>query len=468
MSKNYLLKTFAAAMAAGTMMTSCSEDPILNEGNNNTDNGTDVTESISKYVIAASVDDANYLLAADTLSEGNISVQNNGLTTESSTQWVFWGDKYLYRLVYNQGNAGVTSSYILNSEGKIQERDNTYEIKRFTSYGIYKDYIITTSTGDLGNELADENGYLPQGFLVSYLDVKNETFTSNKDVIMAENYLGNGEFVTLSGIQESNDKIYSVAVPMGLSKYGVKAEGGKYVKYPDLVKTESGGSGSSSYEKGELQWTQYPDECWVAIFNDETLQNPTLIKTDKISYACGRMKSRYYQTIWSAENGDIYVFSPSFAKTMTDKRQQTTLPAGVVRIKAGESQFDESYYCNLEEQTGGKSFVRCWPISEDYFLMLMYDRPLTETGYTANQLAVFKAEDMKLTYVSGLPASETISGFGNTHYVDDNGIINVAVTTTDGSQPTVYQIDPATATATKGITVASEQIRGIGKLTFGE
>lgn len=467
MTKNYLLKTFAAAMAAGTMMTSCSEDTILNEGNN-TDNGTDVAESISKYVIAASVDDANYLLTADTLAEGSISVQNNGLTTESSTQWVFWGDKYLYRLVYNQGNAGVTSSYILNSEGKIQERDNTYEIKRFTSYGIYKDYIITTSTGDLGNELADENGYLPQGFLVSYLDVKNETFTSNKDVIMAENYLGNGEFVTLSGIQESNDKLYSVAVPMGLSKYGVKAEGGKYVKYPDLVKTESGGSGSSAYEKGELQWTQYPDECWVAIFNDESLQNPTLIKTDKISYACGRMKSRYYQTIWSAENGDIYVFSPSFAKTMTDKRQQTTLPAGVVRIKAGESQFDESYYCNLEEQTGGKSFVRCWPISEDYFLMLMYDRPLTETGYTANQLAVFKAEDMKLTYVSGLPASETISGFGNTHYVDDNGIINVAITTTDGSQPTVYQIDPATATATKGITVASEQISGIGKLTFRE
>ena len=287
MSKNYLLKTFAAAMAAGTMMTSCSEDPILNEGNNNTDNGTDVTESISKYVIAASVDDANYLLAADTLSEGNISVQNNGLTTESSTQWVFWGDKYLYRLVYNQGNAGVTSSYILNSEGKIQERDNTYEIKRFTSYGIYNDYIITTSTGDLGNELADENGYLPQGFLVSYLDVKNETFTSNKDVIMAENYLGNGEFVTLSGIQESNDKIYSVAVPMGLSKYGVKAEGGKYVKYPDLVKTESGGSGSSAYEKGELQWTQYPDECWVARNSSESYsykdrQNQLCLRTYEV------------------------------------------------------------------------------------------------------------------------------------------------------------------------------------------
>ena len=47
--------------------------------------------------------------------------------------------------------------------------------------------------------------------------------------------------------------------------------------YEDLVKTH-GGSYCSSYKKGELQWTQYPDECWVAIFNDETLTNPVFAK----------------------------------------------------------------------------------------------------------------------------------------------------------------------------------------------
>ena len=57
-------------------------------------------------------------------------------------------------------------------------------------------------------------------------------------------------------------------------------EDGKWVKYPELVKTEDGGSNSSSYEKGELQWTQYPNEAWVAIYNDENFNNPTLIRTD--------------------------------------------------------------------------------------------------------------------------------------------------------------------------------------------
>ena len=470
MKKNYLMTGLAAALLVGGVFTSCSDDDPVNPdngGNGNGNGGGSTSEAVSSYVVAASVGDANYLLTADTLGDGSISAKNNGLTTESGTQWIFYKDKYLYRLVYNQGNAGVTSSYVLNAEGKIKERDNTYEIKRFTSYGIYGDYIITSSTGDLGEEYADENGYLPKGFLLSYLDVAKETFTTNTNTILSENYLGNGEFVTLAGILQANGRIYSAAIPMGLSKYGVKAEEGKYVKYPELVKTESGGSGSGAYEKGELQWTQYPNEAWVAIYANEKFKNPKLIKTDKISYACGRNRSQYYQTIWTADNGDVYVFSPSYAKTMTAEVQKTTLPAGVVRIKANAEEFDPDYYCNLEAQTGGKAFLRCWHITEDYFLLLMYDRPLTESGFAAKELAIYKGEDKSLTYVKGLPSTDVISGFGNTPFSED-GIAYMAVTTTDVSQPAVYRIDPKTATATKGLTVEAEQISGVGKLTAAQ
>ena len=470
MKKNYLMTGLAAALLVGGVFTSCSDDDPVNPdngGNGNGNGGGSTSEAVSSYVVAASVGDANYLLTADTLGDGSISAKNNGLTTESGTQWIFYKDKYLYRLVYNQGNAGVTSSYVLNAEGKIKERDNTYEIKRFTSYGIYGDYIITSSTGDLGEEYADENGYLPKGFLLSYLDVAAETFKPNDTKVkayMSENFLGNGEFVTLAGILEHNKKIYSAAVPMGLSQYGAAVDGGKYILPGNetLVKTEDGGSNSSAYKKGELQWTQYPNECWVAIFDDAAMTTKKLIKTDKISYACGRFKSQYYQTIWEADNGDIYVFSPSYAKTMSDVRQRTTLPAGVVRIPDGQEDFD-SYYCDLEEQSGGKSFLRCWHIADDYFLLLMYDRPLTETGFEAKELAVFKAGSKKLTYVTGLPSADLISGFGNTPYTE-NGYAYMAVTTTDG-HPAVYKIDPSSATATKGVTVEATQITGIGKLS---
>lgn len=443
------------------LTTSCDDD-MTGSGNGSSTDGDGKGQSA--YVVAASVGNANYLLTTGTLSQGAVSAKNNGLTTESGTQWIFYKDKFLYRLVYNQGNAGLTSSYVLNAKGKVEERDNTYEIKRFTSFGIYGNYIITSSTGYLGNAYADKNGYLPKGFLLSYLDVENATFTTNSNVLMAENYLGNGEFVTLAGLLQVGGKMFSAPIPMGLSKYGVKAEGGKYVKYPELIKTESGGSGSSTFEKGELQWTQYPNEAWIAIYANEKLENPKLIRTDKISFAAGRFKSQYYQTIWAADNGDVYVFSPSYARTMTAPVQQTTLPAGVVRIKAGTEEFDPDYYCNLEAATGGKSFLRCWHITDDYFLLLMYDRPLSEKGFAAKELAVYKGGSKTLTYVKGLPAANLIAGFGNAPFTED-GAAHIPITTTDGSQPAIYRIDPATATATKGITVESEQISCVGRLT---
>lgn len=423
------------------------------------------------YVIASegtfSNSTTNALLSASTLDEGVIGMEH-GLVNDGASYWVFWGDKYLYGLTYNQGNAGTTRSYVMNDDYSLSARSAEYAVRRFTTVGIYDKYIMTTSTGDGPTEWADENGFLPKSILVSLLDVEAETYTTNNTLeehYLAENFLGNGEFVTLAGIEQVGDRIYSAAVPMGLSQYGVKADGGKWIRegYADLVKTEAGGSGSGAYKAGELQWTQYPDECWIAIFTDQTLATRTLIKSDKISYAAGRNKSQYYQMVWGTESGDVYVFSPSYAKTMSDERQRTTLPAGVVRIKAGEMEFDDSYYVNLEELSGGLSFQRTWYIGDMKFLMLMYDSVL-EPGKSmvANKIAIFDAENSTLSEVTGLPAATSITGFGNAPFVE-GGKVYIAVTVSDG-YPSIYVIDPKTAVAECGITVQATKIGAIGRM----
>ncbi len=425
------------------------------------------------YVIASqgtfSNTTTNALLTAESLDGGTIGMEH-GLVNDGASYWVFWGDKYLYGLTYNQGNAGTTRSYVMNEDYTLEARPAEYAVRRFTTVGVYDKYVMTTSTGDGPTEFADENGYLPKAILVSLLDVEAETYTTNNTLeehYLAENFLGNGEFVTLAGIEEVDGKIFSAAVPMGLSQYGVKAEGGKWVRegFADLIKTESGGSGSSNaYKEGELQWTQYPDECWVAIFDDQTLETKRLIRNDKISYAAGRNKSQYYQMIWESESGDVYVFSPSYAKTMADDRQRTSLPAGVVRIKAGTEEFDDSYYVDFEALSGGYSFLRTWYVGGDKFLMLMYDAPLAP-GVTmvANRLAIFDAEASTLTYVTGLPNSDVVTSFGNAPYVED-GKAYVAVTTSD-SYPAIYAIDIDSAEATKGLTVAATQVGCVGRMS---
>ena len=434
--------------------------------------GTQDNDAVRPYVLATqgtfTGNTTNALVTASDLNSGVVGM-TNGLVNDGASYWVFYGDKYLYGLTYNQGNAGTTRSYVMNDDYTLAARPAEYAVRRFTTFGIYDRYIMTFSTGDGPAEWADANGFIPKSFLVSYLDVEAETYTTNNTLeehYLSENFLGNGEFVTLAGVEEVDGKIFSAAVPMGLSQYGVKAEGGKWVKpgNEDLVKTEAGGSGSGAYKEGELQWTQYPDECWVAIFEDETLAERKLIRTDKISYACGRNKSQYYQMIWTAESGDVYVFSPSYAKSMADERQQTTLPAGVVRIKAGTEEFDPNYYVNIEALTNGISFLRTWYIGGSKFLMLMYDMPLAPaTTMTASRPAIFDAESASLTYVEGLPSAERISGFGTAPYSED-GKCYIAVTLTD-DYPAVYAIDAATAVATKGLTVEATQIGGIGRLS---
>ena len=457
--KSIFALLFAAALVA------CETMPSGNHDN-------PATEGPRPYVIATqgtfSNTTTNALLTASTLDGGVVGMEQ-GLVNDGASYWVFWGDKYLYGLTYNQGNAATTRSYVMNSDYTLSARSAEYAVRRFTTVGIYDNYIMTTSTGDGPQELADENGFLPKAILVSLLDVEAETYATNntlEEQYLAENFLGNGEYVTLAGLEQVGGKLYSAAVPMGLSQYGVKAEDGKWVRegFEDLIKTESGGSGSSNaYKEGELQWTQYPDECWVAIFDDETLGSKRLIRTDKISYAAGRNKSQYYQMIWQAESGDVYVFSPSYAKTMVDERQRTELPAGVVRIAAGSEEFDEGYYVNIEALAEGRSFLRTWYVGGSKFLMLMYDSVLEPAKtMTATELAIFDAEAATLTPVSGLPAKSSISGFGTVPYAEQ-GKVYIAVTLTD-NYPSIYVIDTATAVATNGLRVEATQIGGVGRL----
>lgn len=460
---NSLWRVFMTALIPVALLSSCSD-------NDEPGNGNEPDDSNGKFVFATTVQGSNatsyVLLTGENLDGGTLSTVNNGLLNDGATQWVFYKN-YLYALTYNQGNAGTTRSYILGNNGQMKARSTEYRISRFSSYGAYNDDIITMSTGEGPASFADAHGYKPMTLLVTYLNVLNETTRTNDTstgLYSMENFLGNGEYVTLAGAEQSGSRLYCGAVPMGLSQYGVAYENGKWVRpgFEHLVHTEAGGSGAGAYKAGELVGTQYPDECWVAIYDNESMLNPVLAKTDKISTPCGRFRSQYYQTVWAADNGDIYVFSSSYSKTMTDPAQKTTLPAGVCRIPAGSTKFDD-YYCNIEAQTpgGNRSFMRCWPAGGNCFLMVMYDKSLTEKSPAATELAIFDAAAKKLTYVTGMPSN--IKSIGKTVYSQD-GKVYIPVNV-ENEQPAIYAINTATAQATKGVSIEATDITGFGFLT---
>lgn len=441
---------YFAVLSACCLSAACSNDDSVPAPGNG---------SGSAYVVVGTANSAAYLMATESLGEGNITSKGNGkeVSAGNSSTWFFFGDKYLYHLSYSQGQAGTISAYYLDADGRIQARAKQYSILNFWTYGMVGNYIVTSATA--AGDQTDSDGNKAYVLNFNILDVEKEN--SRTMSIPSEDFLGNKEYVMFSGLLEANGKIYTAVVPLGCSPYGVKA-GGVLPGNEDLVTGNETGTGGGRTEGGSLSGTQYADYCWVAIYDDITFTNPTLVKTDKLSYACGRMRSAYYQTIWAADNGDVYVFSPSYAKTYTDART-TTHNSGVMRIKAGATEFDEAYgYVDIEALSGGHPIYRCWHICDDCFLLQMYVDGYNISGKGTNELAVYKGESKSFTKVSGLPSD--ISSISSKNPYCENGAAYISLGTESGENPCVYRIDMASATAEQGITVAVDEINAIGKL----
>ena len=473
MNKQFFSSAAIAALSLGCMLlAACNEKPT--DGPDGPGTGT---ETISRYVIVAEAgsgsQSATYLVTSESLDEGSVSPDGNGWETQSASNWIYYGDRYLFGFQYNDGNQGTGFSFRLGEDGSVIE-DRQYTFNRTTTYGTWGDNVITAST-NAGTDEQDAEGNYAYYLQFNYLSVTNGNSSTGSH--NAENFLGNGERVSFAGFVEANGKLYTSVVPMGMSHYGVNTFPWA-IQDPSYVANGSGGSGSGQYTAGMIPSTQYPDSAFVAIYSGDNFdETPVIARTGKIGFASGRMRSQYYQTIWAADNGDLYVFSPGYGRTTTTpvtnndgtqfNRVQGKLPSGVVRIKAGETGFDPSYYVNIEELGNGNPMFRCWHISGDYFLLQMYSggaENMSGTSAPRNELAVFKGEEGTLTIVTGLPSADHLSSIGTPY--SDNGTAYIPITTTDGSNPTIYRIDAATGKAEAGLTVTDAiSVSALGRLS---
>ena len=158
-----------------------------------------------EYIIVASSDKASYLIQTDGLTSGQLSIVRNGKETDTGTAWLFYKDKYLYRLAYNQSNAGTGSSYYIGSNGMIAQRNILFEIKsRFTTYGIFGQHLITAASGATA-DMDAATGLPKYGVTFTYIDVEAKTL-STKTVVTENMVDDRGEYYTVSGSVEHGGK----------------------------------------------------------------------------------------------------------------------------------------------------------------------------------------------------------------------------------------------------------------------
>lgn len=451
---NRQLLASLAILVAGTVMFSCSDD--------NDATAEEETEDEGQYVIAAASSDASYLLQSSTVGEGEVSIVGNGVEAESATHWLFPQNKYAYGLQYNQASSGVVNSFVLDENNALTKRSIEMTMPRFTAFGTYEQYLLLGAAAATDQYADNDTEKANPKYGITFTIVDAEQQVQTQYTLVTENLTGNGEYYTLSGFQGINNRIYTSLIPVGTSAYGVAQGGASASANQDLI--------SSS---GTISGTLNPNAVSIAVFSgvDGFATTPTIVQDSRISYATGRYRSQYYPTVWLGDDNYLYVFSNSYAKSASDPRQQTTLPAGVIRLNTSTNQFDANYYFDIEAATGGYTFFNVYPIegSNNKFLMRLYSEIGNFSSSTLS-MGIFDASTGNFNFVTGLPSydefvvGDTSGDIGRFVYSED-GLAYITVTTADGNQPAVYVIDSSTATASKGITVVADGgISAIGKL----
>jgi len=413
-------------LAGSTAFISCKKDK--NEPEN-----PPVAEK--EFLIDAKGTDKSFALYVSNLESGEVSISSNFEELPETGYFWSFGQNTAVGLAYKGQTPGIGVSYKRNGD-KLEKITDFQVPSRFTTYGFFDKYFIVNVGGQTlaGQQINGKDRNDGATFIfhnvsdykvatqttIGTLEITKDLGKNNKEIASFSGILdrGNGEFLSSMIYSERNQP--------------------------------RPGSGSTTAAITKL------DSIWVAAF-DKNMNLKRIYKSDKLGYSSGRFRSQYISQLGKADNGDVYVFSGHFEKN-------STKPAGALLIKKDATSFDENYFFNIDNVSGGHPFRSVFHITGAKFLIEFYNDKNIETNSPAAKYAIVDAAAKTLTWVTGLPDPANITSTVGVIAMGYKGkcYLPVAEKNNDAA---IYVIDPTTAQAKKGLVVKGAQgIRGIGKI----
>lgn len=436
--KLFLMKNYLLGILLGTsvLFSSCSDD---DDDNNN--GGVNSNVGKGDFFIAVKGASAEYVLLSDALNGEDLPIASHVKQLEM-TDYLWTFDKGVaVGLVYMQGSPGIGYGFKLKTDSTLNEISKFQISTRFTSYGFFGDYLVTSVGGETpvdanGNAIKNDQGN-DRTDGATFVLRNAKTFSIEKEkTILTQELTGNGDILTFSGV-----------VDLGNGQFLTGIIQSEYLEASE----DNGGSSTGK--------VNYPDSIRVAVI-DKDLNVVRIFGDNRISYSSGRYRSQYYSQMGKTDDGTVYVFSGSYD---TDE-SPTTLPCGALKVSTSSDQFDQSYYFNIGAQTGGYKFKRLWYISGHKFLLEMYNDTKPGLASEAFQYGIVDMTAKTFDWVTGLPSKGLITYAGIP--MAYNGKVYLPLTE-HGQNAAIYVVDPGSSfQAVKNISVTgATQIRAIGHLT---
>lgn len=357
------------------------------------------------YVLAYQTNDWDtYIWQFESLDEimtGDINMVGKGIE-QAASAGIPVGNTFFALTGENEGSLG----YYLNSEGKLVTSKNVFTGDTY-AYGTTDDdkLVLVNSPWDASST---------QNELIIY-DPATATITNRKTDDFA---ISNGHFLWPTSVNVSGNKLFI-----------------------------------STFER-DAAWKLYNGNAVVKVYDYPSL---TYVKT--ITDSRTTTIGQYYTNsgMVQTESGDIYTFS---SNSRTAGYTATTGHSGILRIKKGQTEFDSSYFFDIEASSLKGRVLSAYPVGDEKVLInyMPADIDADQGNWSFLNYGTFKFKSAILdlstkaiVQVTDLPdhAGDNYYGFGSA-FTENGKVYKSFVTNTEGR---VYQIDINTGVAVKGAVI---------------
>ncbi|OEJ98574.1 hypothetical protein A8C32_05055 [Flavivirga aquatica] len=416
------IKNIILLIAISIVTFSCSSDD---------DSGANGSGSKgAKYVVgfeafpvgqAAPVDYILELPSLQSLTTGEISVEGQGVPLKG------------WRFFHNVGNTVFTAGY--SDDDKC------------IAYGLNEN-----------GELAEKANFEFQSTLDNYAAIDDKTLLA---VELTYGGLSDKRFHIVNAETGVLERI--VEHPIDIDKgSGTAADPGSIPWVTGMVLRD--GKLFVSYHKWLADGsyvTPDVDRAYVAVFKYPEFELEKIIEDSRTSPIGVNGHST---GIEKTENGDIYSFSTS---ALSAGFTAATKPSGILRIKNDETEFDPSYFFDIEAATnGGKLFWMDYIGNGKAIARIIID----DTNGAGDWGAFFKKDVFKMVVIDLVNKTVTDVAGVPTHghrytspmFVEGG---KAYISSSTDTETHIYIVDPETATATKGAKVLGLGLKGIFKVS---
>ncbi|MES2627569.1 MAG: DUF4374 domain-containing protein [Bacteroidota bacterium] len=379
----------------------------------------EVVTVTGSYVLAVTADGSSseatdYILQSSDLMSGEISPVGQGIEQKSYRMYELVG-KTLLSITYQ--NPNTVPGYVMNAEGKLVQKTGQFSVNRLHARNpIDQNTMFGMTVPRDGSRYAT----------LYEIDVNSMTVLMQKQIDVFE-AAGNGvEWAYFNDIRKVDNKIF--------------------IPFFQI--------------KNNLFESAYTDTAYIAVYSYPDFKLEKVMKDARTGtlavYASNDAMS-------VTENGDIYAYSST---ALSSGVQPSTKPSGILRIKKGTTEFDQNYFMNIEEITGGYKLNSIKYVGNGKALAQIYSFKTHEktdlwTGRDC-KLAVIDFVAKSVTYVSGVPLHTGSGGGLKYKSLVEGDNVYAQISNAEGIY--IYRININSATGTKGAHVQGKAVMGMYKM----